>query len=298
MSAFAALSVPVTYKFKIKSLSIGSLVVFIFGLTVILLPLIISNQAGGLWIKNRMYIEIPRVSFTHKYLLLVEKDFHKSPLVCSSFTTYQKNRIDDECLLFKIQEIDYNKDQQIDLLKFEAQFYSNEVLRSVTLSMYFQFDFMEVSVSNIEASAIFDVDLPTNVQKVHMIGHLKLNSEGPIHQKTSVKVLNNENLELGHSLDEVLPHNSKKVFPAQFTNTNYTFQIGHSSDEPIVISGEIFHTEQSLNYQPQIWEELKGAWIQYFSILAIFVYIVKHILEFLFRKSYLKGYIVTSWHET
>lgn len=69
---------------------------------------------------------------------------------------------------------------------------------------------MEVSVPNIQASAIFDVDLPTNVRKVRMIGHLKLNSGGPIHQPTSVEVLNNENLELDHPLDEIFPHNSRK----------------------------------------------------------------------------------------
>lgn len=296
MPAFDALSVPATYKYKTKTLSFGSFVVFIFGFAVIFLPLIISYQSGGLWIKSRMYMEIPKIKFTHKYLLLVKKDFHKSPVVCSSFTSYQKNQVNDECLLFKVQEIDYNKDQLMDLLKFEAQFYSNEPIRAITMSMFFQFEFMQVTILSIETIAVFNVDLPANVQKVHMLGQLKLNSNAPMHQQTS-KMLINDNSKVSHSLDEVLPHNSAKAFSAQFINTNYTFQIGHLSDEPIVISGEIFHIEQSLNYQPKIWEELKGAWIQYFSIFAIFAYVVKQTLQFLFRKSYLKSYIVTSWHE-
>lgn len=104
-----------------------------------------------------------------------------------------------------------NKNQHKDILKFEAQFYSDEILRSVKLLMYFKFELTEITVPNIETLAIFDFNLPENVQKIHIIGDLKLNQKGPIKHESFNKLSNNKTLELSdYSLDEVLAYNAKK----------------------------------------------------------------------------------------
>lgn len=52
--------------------------------------------------KNRMHAETPDVHFIYKYLLLAEVDSFEEPIVCSTFTTYKENDIEDHCAIIKV----------------------------------------------------------------------------------------------------------------------------------------------------------------------------------------------------
>ncbi|KAK0179339.1 hypothetical protein PV327_005099 [Microctonus hyperodae] len=297
MKTLDVFSTSVKYKFKTRYCSIASLVVFLLTIVAIILPLIIAFQANGFWLKNRMYVETPSVKFMHKYLFIAERDFKTIPIICSTYKVYQKNPIADDCILVKVREIDINNDRQKDILKFEAQFYSDRPIRSLKLLLFFQFELKDIIHKTITSLAVFDYTLPHDVQKIHMIGDLKLNQKGMIKHDDFIQTPN-ETVELtDHSLNEVLSYNARQQFSAQIINTHVTWKTGFSNDESITITGEIFYLEQLLYYQPGIWEELKWAWIQYLSILIAIAYIIKQLLKFLFTKNYLQSYIVLPWNK-
>lgn len=55
----------------------------------------------GYWIRTRTYWEKPNIHFKHKYFLMVEQE-NANPLICSTFTHYKDNIINDDCNLVKV----------------------------------------------------------------------------------------------------------------------------------------------------------------------------------------------------
>lgn len=82
---------------------------------------------------------------------------------------------------------------------------------------------------------------------------------------------------------------------AKINNKYISEQIGNVNENIIVIQGELFYREHLIYYQPNILEELKWIWVQYFSSFLVFVYIARHILIFLFSNRYLNCYIIVPW---
>lgn len=75
-------------------------------------------------------------------------------------------------------------------------------------------------------------------------------------------------------------------------------KLGFTNDEPVKITAEILYARQPINYRPGFWEEIKWAWMQYLSILVIFIYFVKKGLTNMFSSRHLKSYISIPWqHE-
>lgn len=82
---------------------------------------------------------------------------------------------------------------------------------------------------------------------------------------------------------------------AEITNGHVITQSGFSNEEMITIQGELHYKDHLIYYQPNLWEELKWAWIQYISCFIVFVYLTNYILTFLFSNRYLNSYIVVPW---
>ncbi|XP_057327721.1 transmembrane protein 231 [Microplitis mediator] len=302
MSTVDVFSIPIKYKYKTRVCSIAALVVFILTTTLIILPLILAYNSGGFWVRNRLYIETPIVKFTHKYLLIAERDFDSAPIICSTFSVYQLNPIKDDCTLVKIQQLDINNDKHSDIFKFHFIFYTDLPIKSIKLLLFFQFKLRDVVYNEVNSVAVMNYVLPHESQKLNIISDLKLNQKGLLRCDNFNDIIkkntNNETIELhDHSLDQVLSYYARKKFSSELTNTQVTWESGFSSSEPVAISGEIFYLEQHLYYQPCLWEELKQAWIQYLSLFLALSYIIKIFLRYLFTNSHLRSYIVIPWQE-
>ncbi|XP_074097919.1 transmembrane protein 231 [Cotesia typhae] len=300
MSTLDVFSTSITYRYKTRVCSIASLVVFILTTALVILPLILAYQSGGFWMRNRVYIEIPLVQFTHKYLLIAEGDFDSTPIICSTFSVYQLNPIKDDCTLVKIQQLDINNDKHNDLFKFNFLFYSRAPVKSIKLLFFFQLKLRDAVYNKIDSLAMINYILPHESQKINIISDLKLNQKGLLKCDNFQDIINNnvnnETIELhDHSLDQVLSYYARKKFSLEVTNIQATWESGFAASEPVSISGELFYLDQHLNYQPCLWEELKQAWIQYLSLFLALSYLVKKFLRYLFNKGHLRSYIVVPW---
>lgn len=298
MAAIEIFSSSVTYKYKSRIHSCASIVVFLFIVLSLITPLFIIYNAGGIWMKNRMHAETPDVHFIYKYLLLAEVDSFEEPIVCSTFTTYKENDIEDQCTLIKVQENDLNNDGQKDSLRFEAQFYTDKPVKSLRLLLFFNFQLKHLIQVAIESIGVFDQILNHEVQEIRFFGDLELRQKGLLRSKGLYETYNHS-IELSdYSLPELLLRSFNRKFSARITNERVTWRTGFSSDEAVVVIGELFYVENFIYYQPGFWEELKWVWIQYLSCLLVFAYVAKHILVFVFTNRYLNTYIVRPWANT
>ncbi|XP_072752246.1 transmembrane protein 231-like [Anoplolepis gracilipes] len=295
MAAIEIFSSSVTYKYKSKLYSCASIIVFVFIVLSLLTPLFIIYNAGGIWMRNRMHAETPDVHFEYKYLLLAEVDPYEEPIVCSTFTTYKENEIKDHCTLIKVRENDLNGDGQKDSLKFEACFYTDKPVKSLKLLLFFNFQLKHLIQATIESIGVFDQVLSHEVQEIRFFGDLELRQKGLLRSEGLYETYNHSVELSDYSLPELLLHNFNRKFSARITNERVTWRSGFSSDDAVVVIGEVFYAENFIYYQPSVWEELKWAWIQYLSCLLVFAYMAKHILVFLFTNRYLNTYIVRPW---
>ncbi|XP_043276407.1 transmembrane protein 231 [Venturia canescens] len=295
MSTLDVFTCPVVYKYKTRLFSCSVFLVIILIIATIICPLIIVYQTGGFWLRNRIHVETPLVNFAHKYFLVGDKDFRANPIVCSTFLNYKENPINDDCTIVKVHEIDANKDRRTDVLKFEAQFYSEQPLRTLRLLLFFHIELQELIEALIGTIAVFDYTLDDNVQKVHFISDLRLHQKSLLRIDSFPEVYNSSIDFEDKTLVDVLSENARKKLSAQLMNTRVTQETGFSSDEPIIVSGEILYSEELIHYQPGLWEELKWAWIQYLSIFLIFAYLSTKLLQFLFSNRHLKSYIIVPW---
>ncbi|XP_076282988.1 transmembrane protein 231 [Lasioglossum baleicum] len=295
MAAAEIFSSCINYKYKSKICSLSFLVVLFFFILSFLTPFLIISNAGGFYLMNRVYAEMPDISFNYKYILLAYRDHSINPIVCSMFTTYKNNKITDDCILIKVQEIDTNSDGIKDILKFDAQFYTNTPIKSLKLLLFFNFTLKQLFHVTMESIAVFDHVLNDQVQEVQFFGDLTLEQKGVLSSQGSYNLYNYSIEMADYTLEELLTQNANKKFSAKINNEHVTNRINFSKEDKVLISGELLYREHLIYYQPSIWEELKWAWIQYLSCLLVFAYLTKHILVFLFSRKYLNCYIMVPW---
>ena len=61
---------------------------------------------------------------------------------------------------------------------------------------------------------------------------------------------------------------------------------GSSSDQ-FTVSAKLNYPEQSLAYSPGVWQLLKWGWVQYLSILLVFMYAAAGVRSFVFSNQIL-----------
>ncbi|KAK1138120.1 hypothetical protein K0M31_002604 [Melipona bicolor] len=295
MAAIEIFSSPINYKYKSKICSLNFLAVLFFILLSLISPLFIISNTGGYSLKNHVLMEKPGVSFNYKYLLLANKDYNISPVVCSTFKTYKDNEIKDDCVLIKVREIDTNIDGKKDILKFEAHFYTDQAIKSLKLLLFFNFQLKQLFKTTVESIAYLTHTLNEEVQKVHFYGDLILQQKSLLTSEGLYESYN-RSIEIGdYSIDELLMQNFNRKFAAKITNKYVMEEAGYTNDNVIIIQAELVYRDHLIYYQPSIWEELKWIWIQYLSCFLVLAYIAKHVLIFLFSNRYLNCYIVKPW---
>lgn len=61
-----------------------------------------------------------------------------------------------------------------------------------------------------------------------------------------------------------------------------------AENEPLIITADIHYAEQEIIYKTRFWQLIKWAWIQYFSILALFIFLSRKIKKFVFQNRILQ----------
>ncbi|XP_039242093.1 transmembrane protein 231 isoform X3 [Pipra filicauda] len=79
-----------------------------------------------------------------------------------------------------------------------------------------------------------------------------------------------------------------------FSDPSPVWMTGRATDTPFIINATIHYPVEVILYQPGFWEIIKFAWIQYVSILLIFLWVFGRIKMFLFQNQVLTTIPVSS----
>uniref|UniRef100_A0A8D0FRW1 Transmembrane protein 231 n=1 Tax=Strix occidentalis caurina TaxID=311401 RepID=A0A8D0FRW1_STROC len=215
-------------------------------------PLLVAYRSHGFWLKQSAYLEQPTVRFRYEVLFVATTGPGPSSfLAWSTFPAF--NRLQEDRLrvpLLSTREEDRNQDGKMDQLyfKLELPLQPTEHVVGVQLILLFSYQ-LYVSVVNGTSPFASDYDL-----------------------KNIIAAYWDRNV------------------TTVFSDPNPVWMTGRAADTPFIINATIRYPVEVILYPlktPGFWEVIKFAWIQYVSILLIFLWVFGRIKMFVFQNQVL-----------
>ncbi|XP_039242092.1 transmembrane protein 231 isoform X2 [Pipra filicauda] len=224
-------------------------------------PLLVAYRSHGFWLKQSTYLEQPTVRFRYEVLLVAT--IGPSPgsfLAWSTFPAF--NRLQEDRL-------------RVPLLARMSTF----VMQSMAFLQFFS---------------------PVPGSRLYMNGDLKLNQRQLLNHcgldtRYNVSVVNGTSpFASDYDLTNIIAAYWDRNVTTVFSDPSPVWMTGRATDTPFIINATIHYPVEVILYQPGFWEIIKFAWIQYVSILLIFLWVFGRIKMFLFQNQVLTTIPVSS----
>uniref|UniRef100_A0A672TKJ6 Transmembrane protein 231 n=1 Tax=Strigops habroptila TaxID=2489341 RepID=A0A672TKJ6_STRHB len=218
-------------------------------ITIYVSPLFVAYWSHGFWLKQSSYLEQPTVRFQYELLLMATTD--PSPgsfLAWNTFSAF--NRLQGERLrvLVLLREDNKNQDGKMDQLYFrlELPLQPTEHVVGVQLILLFSY---QLYVSVVNGTSLFASD---------------------------------------YDLTNIIAAYWDRYVTTVFSDPNPVWMAGRATDTPFTINTTIHYPVEVILYPlktPGFGEVIKFAWIQYVSILLIFLWVFGRIKMFMFQNT-------------
>ncbi|NXA54252.1 TM231 protein, partial [Nothocercus julius] len=252
------------------------------------------SPPAGFWLKQNAYLEQPTVRFRYEVLFVATTGPGPgSFLAWSTFPAF--NRLQEERLrvpLLSTREEDKNQDGKMDQLHFklELPLQSTEYVVGVQLILVFSYQLYRMSTFVMQSMAFLQFFSPLPGSHLYVNGDLKLNQKQLLNHcgldtRYNVSVINGTSpFASDYDLTNIIAAYQDRNVTTVLSNPNPVWMIGRAADTPFIINATINYP---VEYQPGFWEMIKFAWIQYVSILLIFLWVFGRIKIFVFQNQVL-----------
>ncbi|KAK2551021.1 Transmembrane protein 231 [Acropora cervicornis] len=261
---------PVHQKYKSHICSKATLLQFFVIILTFIPPLIIAFVTHGFWLKESFYREQPDVRFKHEILLVLQGNIPGSFLAYSTFQNFnqllqQKFRIP----LIKSWENDDNLDGKYDSLHFniEIPLRDSEAIHSVQLLLIFDYQLQKYVSLQMESIAYIYHSSPLAGAEFSTSGKLRLQQSMPLPHKGVHAIYNISVIDVS----------------TEYVSSYPLWTGGRAAGQPFVLKGTVFYPEETIMYRPGFWQLIKMAWIQYLSVLFIFLFVFRRVKRFVFE---------------
>ena len=78
---------------------------------------------------------------------------------------------------------------------------------------------------------------------------------------------------------------------------SYQHWIVGQGSQYFTISARLHYPEQTLTYTPGFWQVIKWGWVQYLSILIVFMYVASGVKNFVFSQQILPTLVTIPWKQ-
>ncbi|KAM7147114.1 transmembrane protein 231 isoform 3-T3 [Macrochelys suwanniensis] len=212
-------------------------------------PLLVAYRSQGLWLKQSTYVEQPTVQFQYEVLLVAMTGADPgSFLAWSTFPAF--NRLQEDQLrvpLISTREEDKNHDGKMDQLHFKLELPLQSTEQVLAVQLILTFSY-QLYVSVINGTSPFASD---------------------------------------YDLTNIIAAYQDRNVTTVLSDPNPVWLVGRAADAPFVINATIRYPVEVILYQPGFWEMIKFAWIQYVSVLLIFLWVFDRIKIFVFQNQVL-----------
>ncbi|XP_074055752.1 transmembrane protein 231 [Macrotis lagotis] len=255
-------------------------------------PLLVSFRSHGFWLKTNVYEEQPSVHFNHEVLFLALTSSPHDYLTWSTFPTF--NQLQEDNLRVPVvtsREEDKNQDGKMDVLyfKLELPLQSTEHILAVQLILTFSYQLTKMSRFSMQSMAFLQSSFPIPGSQLYVNGDLKLQQKQPlkyrgIDERYNGSVINKTSIFASdYSFQRIVAEYSERNVTTILANAQPLWLVGRAAEAPFVLNAVIRYPVENISYYPGFWETIKFAWIQYVSILLIFIWIFERIKIFVFQ---------------
>lgn len=267
----------------------------VLGLTYIS-PLLVAYRSQGFWLKRNSYEEQPVVKFQYDLILLGVTDTTGNYLAWSTFPNFNR-LIGDNLRIPEIsaQEEDKNQDGKSDvlLLQISVPLKPAEQMFSVQLLLTFSYQLFRMSTVVMQTLAFIQHSSPVPGSQLFICGDLRLNQRTPLphrglHSTYNVSVIDGSSpFASTYDLTNIIRLYQQRNLTTHLSGVIPVWTVGRAANAPFQISAQINYPVEMIDYQPGFWETIKFAWIQYVSVLLIFLWVFQHIQTFIFQNQVL-----------
>ncbi|KAK6619054.1 hypothetical protein RUM44_003436 [Polyplax serrata] len=292
-------------KLKYKSTVCSKSTVFAFFTTVLsfLLPLLVGYRSQGFWLRNAEYREQPTIQFKHDYLMYIETDRPDRPILCSNLPFTKEF---DRCSVIKSREEDNNRDGKYDelLMEIEVDMSSNIEIYTIYLIIVFDYVLQKQCLLQMESLGIvqFTSGLPGSrfdyTGDLRLVQKQLLVTRGRDLRYNHSVFIPNDNGEYDFNLNRIIRNYAKRTVSTRLDNSYQMWTSGVLLNEPFRINLNINYPEESVKYKPSFWHVMKWAWIQYFSLLFIFLNLFQRVKCYVFSNHIIPTMKDIPWKKT
>uniref|UniRef100_A0A8C1HQ24 Transmembrane protein 231 n=2 Tax=Cyprinus carpio TaxID=7962 RepID=A0A8C1HQ24_CYPCA len=251
----------------------------------VLLCLNVYFTSSGFWLKRSTYEEQIVIQFQYDMIVIRATDTAGSYIAWSTFPNFNRPIRDNLCIpSVSVQEEDRNQDGISDFLvlqisiplKPEEQMFGIQLHTSCLCQM---------STVVMQMLAFVQHSSPVPGSQLFICGDLKLN------HTYNISLIDGSSLFAStYDLPNIIRLYQQRNLTTYLSSVIPVWTVGRAVNSPFQISAQINYPVETITYPLYVGsflETIKFAWIQYVSILLIFLWVFQHIQTFVFQNQVL-----------
>ncbi|KAL7403189.1 hypothetical protein ABVT39_026010 [Epinephelus coioides] len=250
----------------------------------------------GFWIKRSTYEEQPVVRYQYETLLVAATSTQGDYVAWSTFP-HLNNMLGANLRIpaLSVREEDQNQDGKLDLLVFQLQLplKPEEQVYSVQLLLTFSYKLFRMSRVVMQSLAYVQHSSSVPGAKLFISGDLRLQQRTPLPHRGLYNIYNVSVIEgsspfaSAYNLDNIIRSYQDRNLTTVLSCPMPVWTVGRAAGSPFQLNAEIRYPVEVISYRPGFWETIKFAWIQYVSVLLIFLWVFERIQRFVFQNQVL-----------
>ncbi|XP_061078097.1 transmembrane protein 231 [Conger conger] len=296
MAVYEVYAHPALLRYKTSICTKATLFIVIVLCLTYIPPLLVAYRSQGFWLKRSTYEEQPTVRFRYQILLIAATSTGGDYVAWSTFPNF--NILQGSNLripVVSVREEDRNLDGKFDRLKLrlELPLTPDEQVYSVQLLLTFSYQLFRMSTVLMQTLLYVQQSSSVPGAQLYINGDLRLQQRTPLAHRGmdttyNVSVIDgNSPFASSYDLVNIMESYQERNLTTVLATSGPVWTVGRAAQAPFQINAVIRYPVEIISYQPGFWEMVKFAWIQYVSVLLIFLWVFHRVQTFVFQNQVL-----------